>query len=264
MNSFVSGGVVASGVVLVVVSLTKMFSGYRKALAGRSRSLVVKSLRYTTAAYECLVGLTCILFPLSVDAGSLLLFTGVCFMCVQLRKRSSPQGCGCSGMNDWDPIGHTRAILRAGVVFAIGFCSALVISTSSHLRGRLALWGIVWFLVSITLYGLLSKRQIPRVIWARLIRRHWYVERILRMDPLSRSFIETIELVSSVHVLPIDAYAAELECSTSGASPVYLIVVLSVMGWRTRVSHIARLPVLIESTVALNASTQTGSDSVIL
>ncbi len=89
------------------------------------------------------------------------------------------------------------------------------------------------------------------------------MERILRMDPLSRSFIETIELVSSLRVLPKDAYTAELECLTSGVSPVYLILV-SVMGWRTKVSHIARLPVLMESNVVLNTSAQAGSDSAIL
>jgi hypothetical protein len=264
MESFTSGGVLASGVVLVVVSLAKIRSKHWDAVPSLPRWLQAKDLRYMAAAYECLVGVICILSPISLEAGSLLLITGACFMWIQLLKRSSSQGCGCSGMNGWDPIGHTRAILRAGVVFAIGFCSALVISTSSHLRGRLTLWGFVWFLVSITLYGLLSKRQIPRVIWARLIRRHWYVERILGMDPLSRSFIETIEPISSVSVLPIDAYTAELECSTSGASPVYLSVVLSVKGWRTKVSRIARLPALMESSVVINTGAQTGSDSVIL
>ncbi len=84
------------------------------------------------------------------------------------------------------------------------------------------------------------------------------------MEMLSPSLIKAIDLVSSVRVLPTDAYTAELGCSTSGVSPAYLTVVLSVVGWRTKVSHIARLPVLIESNVVFKTSTQAGSDSVVL
>jgi hypothetical protein len=54
------------------------------------------------------------------------------------------------------------------------------------------------------------------------------------------------------------------QCSANEVKPIYSTVVLLVIGWRSKVSHIARPPVLIESTVAFNANAQTRSDSVIL
>ena len=258
MESFTSGGVLASGVVLVVVSLAKIRSRHWDAVPSLPRWLHAKHLPHMAAAYELMVGLICIVFPLSLEAGSLLLFTGACFMWIQLLKRSGSQGCGCSGMNDWDPIGHTRAILRAGVVFLIGLCSCLVLSTSSQLQGRLTLWGIVWFLVDTTLYGLLSKRQIPRVIWARLIRRHWYIERVFKMDPFSQPFIEAEEHVSWVHLLSIDRYQAKLQCLTTRDSLPGVLAVVSIMGWRTKVSYIARLAAPKESILVRDATSPTG------